>query len=150
MSIPPVQIARVRKRLGLAWTGKGRPPTEYFTRKTAEAKLQEILADARRGTLTGTATTDATFADAAAEWLRCVEQDRKRKPSTVADYKGVIKHALEPEFGTLQLEDVMTERIDAYRARLVEEGRLSARTINKQLVIVHGVLRRAMRVYGLQ
>ena len=140
----------VRKRLGPAWTGKGRPPAGYFTRKTAEAKLQEILADARRGTLTGAVTTGATFADAAAEWLRYVEQDRKRKPSTVADYKGVIAHALEPEFGTLALEDVTTERIDAYRARLVEEGRLSARTINKQLIIVHGVLRRAMRVYGLQ
>ncbi len=140
----------VRKRLGSAWSGKGRPPTGYFTQKTAEAKLQEILADARRGTLTGAVTTGATFADAGAEWLRYVEQDRKRKPSTVADYNGVLEHALKPVFGTLPLEAVTTERIDAYRARLVAEGRLSARTINKHLVILHGVLGRAMRVYGLR
>jgi integrase len=140
----------VRKRLGPAWAGKGRPPAGYFTRKTADAKLQEILADARRGTLTGAVETGATFADAAAEWLRYVEHDRKRKPSTVADYNGVLEHALKPEFGTLQLEEVTMERVDAYRARLVEEDRLSARTINKQLIIMHGILRRAMRVYGLR
>jgi integrase len=140
----------VRKRLGPAWSGKGRPPAGYYTQKTAEAKLQEVLADARRGTLASAVTTGVTFSDAAAEWLRYVEQDRKRKPSTIADYNGVLEHALKPEFGTLRLEALTTERIDEYRARLVEEGRLSARTINKHLVIVHGVLRRAMRVYGLQ
>ncbi len=140
----------VRKRLGPAWAGKGRAPSGSFTRKTAEAKLQEILADARRGTLAGAVKTGATFMDAAAEWLRYVEHDRQRKPSTVADYRGVVTHALNQEFGTLPLEQVTTERIDAYRARLVEEGRLSARTINKRLVILHGVLRRAMRVYGLR
>jgi hypothetical protein len=94
----------VRRKLGAAWTGKGRPPSGYFTRKTAEAKLQEILADARRGTLASAVETGVTFADAAAEWLRYVEQDRKRKPSTVADYKGVVAHALKPEFGTLPIE----------------------------------------------
>ena len=140
----------VRKRLGPAWTGKGRPPAGYFTRKTAEQALAAILADARRGTLAGTVETGATFADAAAEWLRYVEHDRKRRPSTVADYRGVVTHALDPEFGQLSLEDVSVERIDAYRARLVEEGGLSARTINKRLVILHGILRRAMRVYGLR
>jgi integrase len=140
----------VRKRLGPAWKGKGRPPAGHFTRRTAEATLQELLADARRGTLAGAVKTGATFADASAEWLRYVEHDRKRKPSTVADYKGVVRFALDHEFGTLALEAVTEERIDAYRARLVHEGRLSARTINKRLVVLHGVLRRAMKVYGLR
>jgi integrase len=140
----------VRKRLGPAWTGKGRPPAGYFTRKTAEAKLQEILADARRGMLAGAVATGATFADAAAEWLRYVEHDRKRRPSTVADYRGVVEYALNAEFGWLALEEVTVERIDEYRAVLVDEGRLSARTINKRLVVLHGILRRAMRVYGLR
>jgi integrase len=139
-----------RKRIGPAWSGKGRPPVGYFTKKTAEAKLQQVLADARRGTLAGTTKTGATFADAAAEWLRYVEHDRKRKPSTVADYRGVVDHALTPAFGDLQLEDVTVERIDSYRAKLVQEGRLSARTTNKHLVVMHGILRRAMRAYGLR
>jgi hypothetical protein len=37
-----------KKRLGPAWRERGRPPEGHFTRKTAEAALQEILTDARR------------------------------------------------------------------------------------------------------
>ncbi len=43
--------------------------------------------DARRGTLPGLVRTGATFADAAAEWLRYVEHDRAVKPSTMVDYR---------------------------------------------------------------
>src|SRR6266508_284512 len=67
-----------------------------------------------------------------------------------ADYKSVVEHALDKEFGELPLEAVTAEKIDAYQARLVDEGKLSARTINKRLVALHGILRRAMRVYGLR
>jgi hypothetical protein len=116
----------------------------------AEQALAAILADARRGTLEGALRSGAIFADASAEWLRYVEHDRQRRPSTVADYRGVVEHALDPEFGPLDLEAVTVERIDAYRAHLVDEGKLSARTINKRLVVLHGILRRAMRVYGLR
>ena len=139
-----------RKKLGPAWTGKGRPPAGHFTKRTAEQALAAILADARRGTLDGAVKTGATFADAAAEWLRYVEHDRKRRPSTVADYKGTVAHTLVPEFGSLPVEAVTVERIDAFRARLSADGRLSGRTINKYLVMLHGILRRAMRVYGLR
>ena len=139
----------MRKRLGPAWSEKGRPPTGYFTRRSAQAALDAILTDARRGTLQGAVVTGATFADASAEWLSYVEHDRKRRPSTIQDYRGVVSHALDPEFGSLPLEGVTMEQIDAYRARLVEEGVLSARTINKRLVALHGILHRAMQVYGL-
>ena len=50
----------------------------------AEDWLGNVLDEARRGTLPGMVQTGATFADAAAEWLRYVEQDRLRKPSTIA------------------------------------------------------------------
>jgi hypothetical protein len=53
----------------------------YFTKRLAEAWL---LDEARRGVLPGMVRTGATFADAAAEWLRYVEHDWQRKPSTVA------------------------------------------------------------------
>jgi len=34
--------------------------------------------------------TGVTFADAAAEWLRFVEEDRKRKPSTLRDCRSAL------------------------------------------------------------
>jgi len=140
---------QVMKRLGPAWSDHGRPPAGYFTRRTAEHELQAILTDARRGQLSGAIRTGATFEDAAAEWLRYVEHDRKRRASTIEDYRNVVHHDLLPEFGEAALEEVTTDWIDAYRAGLVGEGRLSDRTINKQLVLLHGIFRRAQRVYGL-
>src|ERR1700685_4355142 len=75
---------QVQKALGPAWTARGRPPDGYLTKRTADAWLRELLDQARRGTLPGMVRTGATFADAAAEWLRYVEEERGRKPSTVS------------------------------------------------------------------
>jgi integrase len=137
------------KRLGPAWSQRGRPPEGYFTRKMADEALQAILTDARRGTLQDAARTGATFADAAAEWLRYVEHDRKRRHSTVEDYRNVVRNTLLPEFGDASLESITTEWVDGYRARLVAEARLSDRTINKLLVLLHGIFKRAQRVWSL-
>jgi integrase len=135
---------QVQRKLGPAWRDKGRPPAGYFTMKTAEAQLAAILTDARRGQLpAGVGRSGATFGSAAREWLHWIEHDRKRRPSTVTDYRRALG-ALLAEFGeTTPLEAVTAERIDAWRARVVAEGRLSARTINKNLVILHGIFRRA-------
>jgi len=140
---------QVQKLLGPAWTERGRPPTGYFTAKTAEQALQAILADARRGTLAGAVRTGASFADAAAEWLRYVEHDRKRQVSTVVGYRSALSAHLLPEFGHLALERVTPQVIDAYRRRLVQDERLSARTINKLLVQLHAIFARAQRLHGL-
>jgi hypothetical protein len=66
----------VKKKLGAAWTERCRPPAGYFTKRTAEEWLGGVLDEPRRGTLHGMVRTGATFADAAAEWLRYVEHDR--------------------------------------------------------------------------
>ena len=49
-------------------------------KRTAEAWLREVLDQARRGELPGQLRTGATFADAAAEWLRFIAEDRVRDP----------------------------------------------------------------------
>jgi hypothetical protein len=93
----------VQKKLGPAWTERGRPPAGYFTKRTAEAWLRDTLDQARRGQLPGQVQTGATFADAVAEWLRYVEHDRGRKPSTVAGYRALANSQLLPAFGELAL-----------------------------------------------
>ena len=52
-----------------------------------------------RGTLPGMVRTGVTFADAAAEWLRYVEHDRGCKPSTLRDYRSIVRAHLLPAFG---------------------------------------------------
>jgi len=97
---------QVQRKLGPAWTERGRPPTGWFTKRTAESWLRDVLDEARRGTLPGMLRTGVTFADAAAEWLRFIEEDRERKPSTLVDYRSALKAHLLPAFGDEPLEAI--------------------------------------------
>jgi integrase len=81
--------------------------------------------------------------------LRYVEEDRRRRPSTVRDYRNTVNRRLLPEFGEQPIDAIDTDRIDRWRSDLLADGKLSPRTINKLLVMLHGIFRRAMRVYGL-
>jgi integrase len=139
---------QVQKRLGPAWTERSRPPVGYFTRKRAQAELEAIHVAARRGEIPDPGdNAGKTFGDAVAEWLRYVEQEKARRPSTVRDYRNAAEAALIPEFGRERpLEAITSEQIDAYRSRLLSEGKLSRRTIQKQLVLLHGILKRAKAV----
>src|ERR1700733_15596597 len=118
---------QVQKKLGPAWTERGRPAAGYFTKRLAEAWLRDVLDQARRGTLPGMVRTGATFADAAAEYLRYIEHDRGRKPSTVRGYRSAIEAHLLPAFGSMAVEDVTTEVIERWLVGF--EG--SPRTRNK-------------------
>jgi integrase len=143
--------------LGRVWTKRGRPPEGYLTKQGAQRELDAILADARQSNLTSRPrrSSTVTFGEAAREWLRYVEHDRKRRASTVNDYRWIVERRLLPDFGPAPLEGVTTQLIDAWRAGLVEGGgladgeALSARTINKYLGVMHSILKRAQRVYGL-
>jgi integrase len=136
---------QVQKKLGPAWTDRGRPATGYFTKRLAENWLRDVLDQARRGTLPGMVRTGATFGDAAAEYLRYVEHDRGRKPSTVRGYRSAIDAHLLPAFGSMAVEDVTTTVIERWIAGF--EG--SIRTRNKLLIELHGILGRARKVFGL-
>ena len=137
---------QVQKKLGPAWTDRGRPPAGFFTKRLAEAWLRSTLDEARRGTLPGMVRTGATFADAAAEFLRYAEHDRGCKPSTLRDYRSNLEAHLLPAFGSEPLESITSVSIDRWRGTLTG---LSNRTKNKLLVVMHGVFRRAQHVWGL-
>jgi hypothetical protein len=95
----------VQTKIGPAWTDRGRPPSGYFTKRTAEAWLRDVLDQACRGTLPGLVRTGATFADAAVEYLRYAEHDRGCKPSTLRNYRSTIRAHLLPAFGSMRVEE---------------------------------------------
>lgn len=135
---------QVQKKIGPAWTGRGRPAAGFLTKRLAEAWLDDILAQARRAELPGMVQTGATVADAAAEWLRYVEHDRACKPSTLTDYRHTADRIVR-ELGSERLEDVTPEMLERWKMTLT----VSNRTVAKYLVILHGIFRRAMKVWGL-
>ncbi|HEX3832156.1 MAG TPA: tyrosine-type recombinase/integrase [Solirubrobacteraceae bacterium] len=105
-----------------------------------------MLHEARQGTLPGLVRTGATFADAAAEYLRYCGDERGCKPSTLRDYRSNLDAHLVPGFGDMALEAITQASIERWRVGLTG---LSPRTKNKLLVVMHGVMRRASQVWGL-
>jgi len=100
------------------------------TKRGAEDWLRRRLDEARRGVLPGMVRTGATFADAAAEWLRYVEHDRGRKPSTLVGYRSIVHAQLLPAFGALPLESIATSTIEAWIGTV--ERTASTRTSGRQ------------------
>ncbi len=140
--------SQVQKKLGPAWTQRGRPSAGFFTKRTAQAWLDETLSEARRGELAGMVRTGVTFAQAAEEWLRYVEQERACKPSTVKDYRNMSR-VLGETFGDEPIEDITTEAIERWKADFTRARKPSNRTLQKYLVTLHGIFKRAARIYGL-
>jgi integrase len=137
---------QVKKRIGPAWAARARPRVGYFTRRSAEEWLRERLEEARERAHAGGKRTDATFAEAAREWLRYVEHDRACKPSTLRSYRSTLEAHLLPAFGELALHEITPAHIERWRAGLTG----SPRTKNKLLTELYGVVRRAQKVYGLE
>jgi integrase len=141
---------QIQKRLGPAWGGPGRPPNGYFTKRTAEQALRHFLADADRGLLPAApARTEVTLADAAEEWLRFVGNERGVKHSTLGDYRSQVVTHINPAFGEQCLDAISKRDIQRWQSRLADDGKLSARSRNKLLTIVHGIFARARDAYGL-
>jgi integrase len=156
---------RHRKRLGPAhvrdsgrrtprgavvwWAANGsKPDADHLTPAEAEAALRGLLDAAVR------APTDArhmraqdhTFGEACDGWLAYVAGEKDRRPSTIKDYRNTVHRYLIAEFGNdTLLHTIDTERIDAFRERMLAEGHLSRRTVQKILVLLHGILKRAKR-----
>jgi integrase len=155
---------RHRKRLGPAhvrdsgrktprgavvwWAGNGRKPAGHLTPSDAEAALEALLAAAARAPTDPRHRRrgDHTFGEACEAWLEYIAHEKDRRPSTVKDYRNTVRRYLVAEFGegTL-LHTIDTARVDAFRERLLAERRLSRRTVQKILVLLHGILKRAKR-----
>lgn len=163
---------QVQRKLGPAWSQRGRPPAGYYTKRLAEDWLRDVFEQARRGTLPGMVRTGATFADAAAEFLRYVEHDRALKPSTLRGYRSIVDAYLLPAFGPRRLEDITARDVELWRSQLTSVGGggrkprqaqdarvegdppkaprpLSNNSKNRIVTLLHGVFARACKAYGL-
>src|SRR4051812_18132062 len=125
-----------------------KPDAAYLTPADAEAALEQLLARAVREPTDPRRkrADDHTFGEACDAWLAYVDHEKERRPSTIGDYRNAVRRFLLPEFGAdTLLHTIDTARVDVYRERLLVEGQLSRRTIQKILVLLHGILKRAKR-----
>jgi integrase len=130
-------------RLGKVWTKRTRPPAGYLTRGMAEARLRAILDG--DDPLVNITPSHVTFREACDEHLRYLEHDRQRKRSTIGDARSTIKVHLLPAIGEFTpVENITTADVDLLRERLLG-GKLAHRTVQKVMILLHGILARAKR-----
>jgi len=112
--------------------------------------LFRSLVEAAAGTLPGLVRTAATVADVCTEYLRYIEQDRERKPSTLRDYDSIFRNHVLPHLGTIHLGDLTPERVERWAAHEIDpHRRLANRTREKTITVFHGVMERARKLYRL-
>jgi integrase len=125
-----------------------KPDPSYLTPAEAEVALQRLISSALREPTDPRRkrAQDHTFGEACDAWLAYVAEERDRRPSTIKDYRNTVRRYLLEEFGAdTLLHTIDTRRVDAFRERMLAEGHLSRRTIQKILVLLHGILKRAKR-----
>jgi len=127
-----------------------KPTAEHLTPADAETKLamliDELVSAQPADEASAPEPAPRTFGEARLEWLRYVAKDRMRERSTVTDYANTSARDLLAEFGAdTPLADITTDRIDAWRERLIEEEDLSPRSIQKAMVLLNGIFKRARR-----
>jgi integrase len=144
---------QVQKLIGPAWSGREAPPPGYYTKRMAEDWLRSQLVEGHQTAAAGRVETGVTFAEAAEEYLRYAEHDRGCKPSTIRGYRSQLNAHLLPAFGKMRIDDITERAIERWRSGMAgsREARpvLSNKTKNHQLVLMHAILRRAVKVYGL-
>jgi integrase len=135
------------RKLGAAWSEKGPPPPGFLRDKEANAALQAILTDARRGALEQ-ARTGLTMSVLAEDWIAYGIHERDWKPSTLSDNRSVVNAHINPTLGPRRPEKITAEQIEDWRDELVEERGISRRTANKALIVLGAILERG-RKHGL-
>src|SRR4051794_13162265 len=113
---------QVEKVLGPEWPHEGPPPPGYFDRRTAQAALDAILTDARRGHVEAM-RTGVTFARLAEDWLVWGEHERGWKHSTLVDRRSCVRRHLVPAFGHLRIEQITTARVERWKSEFLIRNR---------------------------
>jgi integrase len=137
-----------KRKLGLAWTGRGQPPPGYVRKREAEDELAELLVLARRharAVYEGRvmrAQRGATFEEVATAWYRRAGGERPWKPATERGYKSMLwgrnPHVM-VEFGHRHLHEISRRDVRRWWNDLISPRReskpLSPRDANAHLAL---------------
>jgi integrase len=120
----------------------GREPE--WSRKRAETELRRRLVDVERSGYTR--PQELTFAEFAERWLTEYLPGRGLKLTTTDGYRQALKCHLLPFFGRYRLSELerRPELVDSFVTAKIKEG-LAPKTVVNQLLVLQGMLKRAVR-----
>ena len=110
------------------------------TKREAQRALAALVTDVSAGKVSSSSTL---LGQLLTRWLDHVAD--QLSPTTVREYRRLVKTMLEPDLGKLTLRRVTTQRLDAYYASLVRDRGLSAATIRHVHAVLRGSLGQAVR-----
>lgn len=118
---------------------------EGWTRRLADEKLADVLAEVRLGIWRPPAPEAAAperqepdFHEFASRWFEARKAEWRE--NTQLDYEWQLCHHLLPFFARHRLSEITVAEVDRYRAAKLREGRLSAASINKTLTRLAQIL----------
>ena len=114
--------------------------TVHGTKREAQRALAGLIGEVSAGKVTSTATP---LSELLARWLDHVSE--QLSPTTVREYRRLVRTMLDPDLGKLPLRRVTTQRIDAYYASLARERGLSPASIRHVHAVLRGALGQAVR-----
>jgi len=115
-----------------------------WTRAKADAELQNVLADVRRGLwrppvpVIGPELDDPSFHEFASAWLAA--RKPAIAPSTWQAYRNELVHHLLPFFHQHQVSQISVAEVDRYRESKLHDGKLSPSYINATITRLGAIL----------
>lgn len=120
-----------------------------WDRARAQAELENVLADVRRGVWKAPEPEpapvlewDPTFHDFASDWYDA--REAQWRPKTREDYLWALSYHLLPFFQHHRLSQITEREVDRDATAKLKQGRLSAASINKTLVRLAQILELAV------
>lgn len=110
------------------------------TKREAQRMLAGLINEVSAGRVSSAATP---LSELLVRWLEHVED--QLSPTTLREYRRLVRTMLEPDLGKLPLRRLTTERIDAYYAGLARERLLSPASIRHVHAVLRGALAQAVR-----
>jgi len=114
--------------------------TAHGTKRQAQRALAGLVGEVSAGKH---ASTTTTLGELLARWLDHV--DGQLSPTTIREYRRLVRTMLEPDLGKLPLRRLTAQRVDAYYAVLTRERGLSPATIRHVHAVLRGALGQAVR-----
>jgi integrase len=127
---------RVHRKIG---PKRQRGTREGLTRAQAERELQRRV-ELERPVLRSRLTIEG----AGRLYLEHLEHVLERKPTTLSDYRSMLRRHIESFFGTRAIERIGPDDLRSYLAAKKRDG-LSTKTISNQLVFLHGLFSHAVK-----
>ncbi|MGI9646739.1 MAG: tyrosine-type recombinase/integrase, partial [Ilumatobacteraceae bacterium] len=123
-------------------TGKRRQlsRTHLGTKREAQRALAALVADVSAGKVSSSGTT---LGELLARWLDHISE--QLSPTTVREYRRLVKQLIGPDLGKLRLSRITTQQIDGYYTTLSRERDLSPASVRHVHAVLRGALGQAVK-----